>query len=73
VAVYSGDIKDGQPYGSNGKLVFYRDYLLDLKKIEGTKLEIKAGETIEDTKFVNGKLRQGNLHRKDGTTKWFNI
>lgn len=73
VAAYSGDIQDGKPYGSNGKLVFYRDYLLDLKKIEGTKLEIKAGESIEDTKFVNGKLRQGTLHRKDGTTKWFNI
>lgn len=73
VATYKGDMQSGLPHGYGGKLVFYSNYQLDLKNVNGTKLEILAGETIEDAKFVNGKLRQGTLHRKDGTTKWFSI
>lgn len=73
VATYTGTWEGGVPHGSGGKLYFSSDYQLDLKDINGTKLEIKAGETITDVKFVHGKLRQGTLHRNDGTTKWFNI
>ena len=73
VASYTGPGEGGRPEGVGGKLVFYSDYQLELKDINGTKLDIKAGETIEDTKFVNYRLRQGTLHRKDGSTKWFNI
>ena len=73
VATYTGPGEGGRPEGVGGKLVFYSNYQLELKDINGTKLEIKAGETIEDTKFVNYRLRQGTLHRNDGTTKWFNI
>lgn len=73
VATYTGPGEGGRPEGVGGKLVFYSDYQLELKDINGTKLDIKAGETIEDTKFVNYRLRQGTLHRKDGSTKWFNI
>ena len=73
VATYNGPGQGGTPHGVGGKLFFNSDYQLDLKDINGTKLVISAGETIKDTKFVNGKLRQGTLHRKDGTTKWFSI
>ena len=73
VASYNGPMQGGQPNGIGGKLTFKSNYQLDLKDGRGTKLDIKAGETIENTKFENGKLRQGELHRKDGTRKWFNI
>ena len=73
VASYNGPMQGGQPNGIGGKLTFKSNYSLDLKDGKGTKLDIKAGETIENTKFENGKLRQGELHRKDGTRKWFNI
>lgn len=73
VATYSGPMQGGQPNGIGGKLTFKSNYSLDLKDGKGTKLDIQAGETIENTKFENGKLRQGELHRKDGTRKWFNI
>jgi hypothetical protein len=73
VATYNGPMQGGKPNGIGGKLTFKSNYSLDLKDGNGTKLDIKAGETIENTKFENGKLRQGELHRKDGTRKWFNI
>lgn len=73
VATYDGYVKNGQPDGVGGKLTFFRNYQLDLKDVEGNKLDIKSGETIENTKFENGNLRQGELHRNDGTRKWFNI
>ena len=73
VATYSGPMQGGQPNGIGGKLTFKSSYQLDLKDGKGTKLDINASETIENTKFENGKLRQGELHRKDGTRKWFNI
>lgn len=73
VASYNGPMQGGQPNGIGGKLTFKSNYQLDLKDGSGSKLDIRAGETIENTKFENGKLRQGELHRKDGTRKWFNI
>lgn len=72
VATYRGPGHGNQPDGI-GKLSFYSDYQLDLKDIKGTKLDIKAGEFVKGAKFVQGKLRQGTLHRKDGSTIWFNI
>ena len=72
VATYSGLVKNGQPNGVGGKLTFHRNYQLDLKDVEGNKLDIRAGETIENTKFENGNLRQGEFHRNDGSRKWFN-
>lgn len=73
VATYNGPMQGGQPNGFGGTLTFKSNYQLDLKDGNGTKLDIKAGETIVNTKFENGKLRQGELRRKDGTRKWFNI
>lgn len=73
VATYEGYVKNGQPDGVGGKLTFFRNYQLDLKDVEGNRLDIKSGETIENTKFENGNLRQGELHRNNGTRKWFNI
>lgn len=71
VATYRGPGLGNKPDGIGGKLVFYKDYQLDLKKIDGRKLDIMAGEIIEPTKFKDGKLNIigiGTLHRKDGTT-----
>lgn len=73
VATYNGPTQSGQPNGIGGSLYFNKDFQLDLQDIKGTKLNISTGETIENTKFENGKLRQGELHRNDGTRKWFNI
>ena len=73
VATYDGPMQGGKPNGFGGTLTFKSNYQLDLKDGNGTKLDIKAGETIVSTKFENGKLRQGELRRKDGTRKWFNI
>jgi DNA-directed RNA polymerase subunit RPC12/RpoP len=73
VATYDGYVKNGQPDGAGGKLTFFRNYQLDLKDVEGTKLDIRVGETIEDTKFENGKLIQGELHRNDGSRRWLPI
>lgn len=71
VADYTGPGHGNIPDGIGGKLVFYQDYQLDLKRIDGRKLDIKAGEIIEGTKFKDGKLiiGVGTLHRKDGTTQ----
>ena len=72
VATYRGPGLGNKPDGIGGKLVFYKDYQLDLKKIDGRKLDIMAGEIIEPTKFKDGKLNiigVGTLHRKDGTTQ----
>lgn len=36
-------------------------------------LQVYEGDIIVSTKFVNGVLRAGELHRKDGTRKVFTI
>ena len=68
-AVEQGIIAEIKPNGTRT----VDAYSIDLKDDRGTKLDVHPGETIENTKFENGKLRQGELHRKDGTRKWFNI
>lgn len=72
-ANYSGPTQGGQPHGVGGTLKITTSYSIDLKDGRGTMLEVNAGETIENTKFENGRLRAGELHRADGTRKWFNI
>lgn len=72
-ANYSGPTQGGQPHGVGGTLKITTSYSIDLKDGRGSTLEVNAGETIENTKFENGRLRAGELHRADGTRKWFNI
>lgn len=72
-ANYSGPTQGGQPHGVGGTLKVTQSYSIDLKDGRGTMLDVYPGETIENTKFDNGRLRAGELHRADGTRKWFNI
>lgn len=70
---YSGPMKGGKAHGVGGTIRVTRSYSIDLKDGRGGRLEVYPGETIENTKFDNGQLRAGELHRNDGTRKWFNI
>ena len=72
-ASYSGPMQGGKPHGVGGTLRVTRSHSIDLKDGRGSTLQVNAGETIVNTKFDNGQLRQGELHRNDGTRKWFNI
>ena len=69
---YSGPMQGGKPHGAGGTIKVKQSYSIDLKDGRGGKIEVRAGETIENTKFENGRLRAGELHRADGTRKWFN-
>lgn len=70
---YSGPMKGGKAHGVGGTIRVTSNYSIDLKDGRGGRLDVYPGETIVNTKFVNGHLRQGELHRNDGTRKWFNI
>lgn len=72
-ASYEGPQSNGKPHGIGGKLTFKTKHSIDLKKMPAEYLEVQAGEYIENTKFDNGRLIQGELHRKDGTRKWIHI
>lgn len=72
-ATYEGPQQNGKPHGIGGKLTFKAKHSIDLKKVPAEYLEVQAGEYIENTKFDNGRLIQGELHRKDGTRKWIHI
>lgn len=72
-ATYEGPQQNGKPHGIGGKLTFKAKHSIDLKKMPAEYLEVQAGEYIENTKFDNGRLIQGELHRKDGTRKWIHI
>ncbi len=72
-ATYEGPQSNGKPHGIGGKLTFKTKHSIDLKKMPTEYLEVQAGEYMENTKFDNGKLIQGELHRKDGTRKWIHI
>lgn len=69
---YSGPMQNGKPHGVGGTIKVTKSYSIDLKDGRGSTLSVIPGESIENTKFENGRLRAGELHRKDGTRKWFN-
>ena len=69
---YSGPMQGGKPHGVGGTIRVKSSYSIDLKDGRGSKLDVRSGESIENTKFDNGRLRAGELHRADGTRKWFN-
>ena len=72
-AMYDGPMKNGKPHGIGGSLKVTKSYTIDLKDGKGSTLDVQPGETIENTKFVDGVLRAGELHRKDGTRPYFTI
>lgn len=69
---YSGPMQGGKPHGVGGTIKVKQSYGIDLKDGRGSKLQVNPGETIENTKFENGRLCAGELHRNDGSRKWFN-
>lgn len=70
-AVYDGPISGGKPNGLGGTLTFNKSYTIDLKDGKGSTLSVGSGDKIVDTKFDNGVLKQGELHRKSGERKYF--
>jgi len=69
---YSGPAEGGVPNGPGGTVTVTKAYQLDLKA-GGEMLELRAGDTIVNCKFRNGKIVQGFLKRKNGQGRNFNI
>lgn len=60
---YTGPMKDGKPDGRPGKVTVTRTH--DIIDASGNKITVYSGEKITATKFVNGLLKYGEIHRKD--------
>lgn len=70
-ASYEGSVSGGKPHGAGGILTIKSNHSIDLKN--GSTLDVNPGDKIVNTKFTNGVLRQGELQRKNGERKYFNI
>lgn len=70
-ASYEGPTSGGKPHGAGGELTVKSNHSIDLKN--GSALDVNPGDKIKNTKFTNGVLRQGELQRKNGERKYFNI
>ncbi len=46
-------------------------YTFDLN--DGTTASVAAGDKIENTKFQNGRLVQGEIQRTNGDRKWITL
>lgn len=68
--MYSGPLHNGVADGMGGTFTFTRAAVIDLNDGYGTKIECAAGDKIVDTKFTDGRLRQGEIHFKDGSRKY---
>lgn len=66
---YSGPMKGGKPDGRPGKVTVTRIY--DIVDASGNTITVYPGETITSTKFDNGNLKSGEIHRKDGSRLLF--
>ena len=62
---YAGPMKGGKPDGRPGKVTVTRTY--DIVDASGNTITVYPGETITATKFDNGHLKSGEIHRKDGS------
>lgn len=70
---YEGPMNNRKPHGYGGTIKVTRSYSIDLKKMPAEHLQVEKGDVIVNTKFTDGILRAGELHRKDGTRKVFTI
>lgn len=61
---YAGPMKGGKPDGRPGKVTVTRTH--DIVDASGNTITVHPGETITATKFDNGHLKSGEIHRKDG-------
>ena len=71
--IYEGPMNNEKPHGYGGTIQVTRSYSIDLKKMPAEYLQVNEGDVIVSTKFKDGVLRAGELHRKDGTRKVFTI
>lgn len=62
---YAGPMKGGKPDGRPGKVTVTRTH--DIVDASGNTITVYPGETITATKFDNGHLKSGEIHRKDGS------
>lgn len=69
-ATYEGPMQGGKPHGIGGTIKVTSHYSIDLKKASGEMLAVEPGDVIVNVKMDNGRLRQGELQRTDGTRKW---
>lgn len=71
--IYEGPCKGGKAHGVGGEVRITRSYSLDLKKAPTEFVQLNSGDRIVNTKFVNGQLKQGEIHFSDGRRKWINL
>ncbi len=72
-ATYEGPLKNGKPDGIGGTLRFTRGYEIDLKKVPAEYVSVQKGDYISNTKFINGQLKQGQLHFSNGKQRYLAI
>lgn len=63
---WDGPISGGKAHGM-GTVAVTKSHDIDLKDSNGSVVKVVPGDKIMSAKFKNGKLVQGELHRKDGT------
>lgn len=68
---YTGPMKGGKPDGVGGSVAVNGAYTFDLN--DGTTTTVSAGDRIENTKFQNGRLVQGEIQRPNGDRKWITL
>ncbi len=61
----------GKPHGVGGSVAVNSSYTFDLN--DGTTASVAAGDKIENTKFQNGRLVQGEIQRTNGDRKWITL
>lgn len=68
---YEGPMQGGKPHGIGGEVKVSKSYSIDLKN--GSSKQVFRGDKLVNTKFVNGKLVQGYIHRSNGEQESFVI
>lgn len=68
---YEGPMQGGKPHGIGGEVKVSKSYSIDLKN--GSSKQVFRGDKLVNTKFLNGKLVQGYIHRSNGEQESFVI
>ena len=71
--IYQGPQQGRKPHGFGGEIRITRHYSLDLKKAPAEYVQLNPGDKIVNTKFVNGKLKQGEIQFTNGERRWINL
>lgn len=71
--IYNGPHQGAKAHGIGGEVRVTRSYSLDLKKSPAEYVQLNPGDKIVNTKFVNGQLKQGEIHFTSGERRWVNL